>query len=408
MSTIIGNTEFNNSNNNGAVTGEAVFNGDSTNVGIVVGDAYFSDTSTNTGTIDGNAAFYDTAVNSGEVIEAAAFLGEAQNNGEIGQTMTEPEITAQPQTVKKLSGTGNAEFSISGEGAMLNCNWTNGSCGGPYGKYAEYRVITIDDPGQGQSRACDVLCKLENPAGQTTGNLALCIFGVFPSVDFTQNPGNITVDEYTDVTLNLNGTSNDDKVLLTLVNAGNNAIITSGTEISVTNGSYNVQNVVVAAQVPFSANNTSVRVRVSDSFGENYSQPFMLFVNDMTFDPQIIQQPQSVEAYPGQTVSFTIVASDAVDFYKWLLFNANNPPLNLMELSIPAAWSPVGENTSTLTVTIPEGLPLGYYDPNNIGGLCFHCFISHPDSPGDGTGAKIPLMSYPACMTIIEPPQPPE
>jgi hypothetical protein len=412
MSTITGDTEFNNSNNNGIVTGETSFSGDSANTGTIIGDAYFSDSSENNGVVDGNAAFYDGAVNSGEITEAAVFLDGAQNNGEIGEAMTAPQITEQPQTVKKLSGTGNAEFMISGEGAMLNCNWTDSSCGGPYGRYAEYRVITINDPGQGQSRVCDVLCKLENPAGQATGNLALCIFGVFPTVAIVGFPGDITVDKYANIAFSINGTSNDDSVSVALVNASNAAVIGNAAEITDIDGNYSRQNIVVASNIPYSANNTSVKLKVSDSFGVGYSSSFMLFVNDTRFNPQITQQPASVEAYAGQTVSFTVEANDGtpnmgVVTYRWIYTSGDGPglPNGWYDRTIPSSWNPIGENTNTLTVTIPSDAPLGFYDPNNTGGYCFACLVSGDESPDDGTGRKIPIISSNACMTIVEAPE---
>jgi hypothetical protein len=401
MSTITGNAEFNNANNNGTVEGESSFNGTSENTGTVVGDAYFSDTSTNGGTVEGNAAFYDNAVNIGEVTEAAAFLGEAENNGTIGEVMTTPQIIEQPQSVKKLAGAGDATFEITGDGSMLNCNWTQGSCGGPYGKYSEYRIINISDPGQGQARACDVLCKLENPAGEVSGNLAVCIFGVFPTVEFTEYPGDVTLNEYSNLSLSLAGTSNDDKVYISLVDALNDQELYSPVEVSVTNGNFSIYRSVVAENLIKAHNNKQVRCKVSDSFGHNFTQQFMLFVNNIDFHPQIVQHPQNVEALAGQTITFTIQTNPLTPVSDYLWGTATMGTIGV----IPESYNPVGVNTDTLTITLPSDLPLGPLTINVADIVMFSCQIKGPDSPGDGTGFQYFLNSNGAGVTIVAPPE---
>lgn len=399
MSTITGNAEFNNANNNGTVEGESSFNGTSENTGTVVGDAYFSDTSTNGGTVEGNAAFYDNAVNIGEVTEAAAFLGEAENNGAIGEVMTAPQITEQPQPVKKLAGTGDATFEITGDGSMLNCNWTQGSCGGPYGKYSEYRIINVSDTGF--ARTCDVLCKLENPAGEVSGNLAVCIFGVFPTVELTEYPGDTTLNEYANLSLSLAGTSNDDKVYISLVDAGNDQELYSPVEVTVTNGSFNIYRSVVAENLIVAHNNKQVRCKVSDSFGHNFTQQFLLFVNNVDFHPQIIQHPQDVEAVAGQTITFTIQTNPLTPVSDYLWGTATIGTIGV----IPEAYNPVGVNTDTLTITLPNDLPLGPLTVNVADTVLFSCQIKGPDSPGDGTGFQYFLNSNAAGVTIVAPPE---
>lgn len=386
MSEITGNAEFNNSTNNGIITGEVVFTGDAVN----------------NGTVDGNAAFYDNCVNNGEITQEAAFLGEAQNNGDIGATMNAPQIIAHPQSIKKLIGTGAAEFEISADGALMGCGWTAPTCGVFLnGGYAQYRIISIDDPGY--PKTCDVVCKIQNPVGEVNSNLAVCIFGLLPTVNLN-SPGNVIVNEYQNVTLRFTGTSNDDKVYAQLVSGANNdENIAEPVEIIPVNHSFNFASTdfVVATNIQLIHNNKQVRLKIFDSFGYALSEQFLLVVNDIYFHPQIIQHPQSVEAVAGQTITFTIQTNPLTPVSEYLWGTATMGSIGF----IPEEYNPVGINTDTLTITLPNDLPLGPLTVNAMDLVLFSCQIKGPDSPGDGTGAQYFLNSNAAGVTIVAPPE---
>jgi hypothetical protein len=221
MSTIIGDAEFNNSNNNGTVQGETSFNGESGNTGTVVGDAYFSDTSANNGTVDGNAAFYDAAVNSGEVTEAAAFLDEAQNNGEIGALcVSAPVITEHPQNVYTggsgegqimLFSTSSGDFTSSTfsiraeENPWIDVRWSIAmtySYNSTYttsvnGSYNDVKDLYIGSIGGLPSdvREATINCTLANGIGEVNAIPAIFKKGGNPSITQEASYGQITVTE---------------------------------------------------------------------------------------------------------------------------------------------------------------------------------------------------------------------
>ena len=209
MSTITGDAEFNNSNNNGTVAGESSFNGDSVNTGTVSGIAYFSDTSTNSGTVEGNAVFYDTAINTGEVTEAAVFLDEAQNNGEIGVECTAaPVITQHPENVYNgpLDSFVGTSYSVRAEeNPWVDVSWNvlmyfGGNAVMPYsiaGPYAEWKDLVIPYlgglPGDAIKRAT-INCRLSNGVGEVHATEAEYISGGPPALVLPSSFENIEVD----------------------------------------------------------------------------------------------------------------------------------------------------------------------------------------------------------------------
>lgn len=222
MSTIAGNAEFNNSNNNGTVEGEASFDGDSSNAGTVVGVAYFSGPSANNGTVDGNAAFYDDSANNGEVTEAAAFLGNAENNGNTGAIcLSAPIITQQPENVYAGPGVGgnapmlfslnasdfqSAVFSVRAEeNPWVSVNWTLNLTSGynntqavfVSGKYDDVKDLNIATIGGLPEEVwyATVNCNLNNPLGEVNTNEVFFKKGELPTITQEANYGQITVTE---------------------------------------------------------------------------------------------------------------------------------------------------------------------------------------------------------------------
>jgi hypothetical protein len=181
MSTITGEAEFNNSNNNG--------------------------------TVDGNAAFYGDSSNNGEVTEAAAFLDGAENNGEIGALCTvAPVITQHPQTI--VGSANNAVFSIVAEdNPWIHVEWQIFLHSGYYsgntiyhsGLYPDVNSITIANFLGGMPSAdaiwkITVNCKLENPFGAVHANEAYLLTGpaaqlTAPPSEFNSNVVNVNEGE---------------------------------------------------------------------------------------------------------------------------------------------------------------------------------------------------------------------
>lgn len=305
MSTITGNTEFNNANNNGTVEGETSFNGDSTNTGNIVGDAYFSDTSTNSGTVEGNAAFYDTASNGGEVTGAAAFLDEAQNNGEIGAAcVSAPVITQQPESVYAGPGGQNnapmlfslnasnfesASFSVRAEeNPWVSVNWTlnvthgynNSQAFFVSGKYEEVKDLNISNIGGLPSDIwySRVNCNLNNPLGEVNTNEVFFKKGNLPTITQEANYGQITVTEGDELVFPFNAFSWADNATVGISN-GNmmvDPVVVEGEFNTVFDSdSLNGGRKIVMGQLnlgrPASLedNNTRWWFRISDVFGSN-------------------------------------------------------------------------------------------------------------------------------------------
>ena len=90
-STIFGDAELQNSQNNGVITGNVSFNLDSTNntSGLVNGNAVFNASSNNYGTVQGNAEFYEQSENNfGATVQGnAAFYGNSNNGGQVTSSM---------------------------------------------------------------------------------------------------------------------------------------------------------------------------------------------------------------------------------------------------------------------------------------------------------------------------------
>ena len=206
MSTITGNTEFNDCNNNGTVVGQAVFTGDSTNNGV----------------IEGNAAFYDTAINSGEIVGAAAFLDDSQNNGDIGsECNTAPVIVQQPESVyagpgglsnaPMLFSVSTSDFTTAGfsiiaeENPWINVGWTIAATYGynqvstffVSGSYEDKKDLNIGSIGglPGEIYYATINCKLDNPIGEVQANEVFFIKGDLPSITQESNQGIINLTE---------------------------------------------------------------------------------------------------------------------------------------------------------------------------------------------------------------------
>jgi hypothetical protein len=127
----------------------------------------------------------------------------------------------------------------------------------------------------------------------------------------------------------------------------------------------------------------------------------MLFINNIDFHPQIVQHPQNVEALAGQTITFTIQTNPLTPVSEYLWGTFTNGIIGV----IPESYNPVGVNTDTLTITLPDDLPLGPLTVNVTDPVLFSCQIKGPDSPGDGTGLQFFLNSSTAGVTIVAPPE---
>jgi hypothetical protein len=424
MSTITGNAEFNNANNNGTVEGESSFNGSSENTGTIVGDAYFSDTSANNGTVDGNAGFYDTAVNNGEVTDAAAFLDGAQNNGEIGvECTTAPVLVQHPQTI--AGSANNAVFSIVAEdnpwvhvewGIFLHSGYYSGNTIYHSGLYPDVNSITIANflggmPNADQIWKITVNCKLENPFGVVHANEAYLLTG--PAAQLTAPPS-----EFNSSVVNVN--EGEPLIFIFSANSAANKVVvgaTRGSQMvdpivfeSEFDTSFDVDSLTGRRKIPVGYLNgrPATRLdsgqwwlRITDMIGGSMSESFITVnVTNVDAHPQITQHPQNVEASGGQTITFTIQTNPLtpVTEYLWGTFIMGNTGV------IPEIYNPIGINTDTLTITLPNDLPLGplMLDPDP---LAFSCQIKGPRSPAGEAGTQAFLNSNAAGVTIVAPPE---
>jgi hypothetical protein len=378
MSTITGDAEFNNSNNNGTVAGESSFNGDSVNAGTVSGVAYFSDTSTNSGTIEGNAVFYDTAVNTGEVTEAAVFLDEAQNNGEIGVECTAaPVITQHPENVyngPSGSFVGTSYSVRAEENPWVDVSWNvlmnfGGNAGMSYsiaGPYAEWKDLTIPYMGglPGEARRATINCRLSNGVGEVHATEAEYISGDPPALVLPPDSGNVDADT-------VNVTEGEPLIFVFSATSAAYTVTVGATRGSITsdpiafegefNTTFDVDSLVGRRKIALAylnagrlatrEDNGVWRLKITDPIGSTLS-PYDITVNVTNVDvaPTITTQPVSASGYNGEYVTFTVEADDNVPgdsilSYQWKTSSNQN-----LE----------GQTLPSLTIHIPTGLQGGH------------------------------------------------
>jgi hypothetical protein len=353
MSTITGDTVFNDSNNNGTVNGTATFTGDGSN----------------TGTVDGNAAFYDNSANIGEVTEAAAFLDEAQNNGEIGaECAAAPVITQHPQSiyVGNLGNIADATFSIAAEeNPWIDIEWSIFLRHGYYSgsqlyvgdRYPTRNTIAIGTMLGGQPSdiwGATINCKLQNPFGEVHATEAKWIRGEPPALVLPPDFDNIVVHivnitEGEPLIFVFRATSAADAVTVgaTRGNLINDPIAFEGEF----NTAFDVDSLVGRRKINLAYLNAGRaatredhgvwRLKITDPIGATLS-PYEITVNVTNVDvaPTITNQPVSTSGYDGETVTFTVEADDNVSgnnilSYQWQTSSGQNlegqtlPSLNI-------------------------------------------------------------------------------
>jgi len=401
MSTISGQAEFNDSDNNGTVNGAAVFTGDSSNTGTVDGNATFTDNSQNNGTVDGNAAFYDNTVNNGEITEMGAFAESAQNNGDVSTLVTEPPSIA-TQPIGLCATGGNVTLTASASGYFVNHKWVVDNVereeneGG--GVAADGTSATLNlSINQGQQYKTNVKCRFYNPIGSVDTAVAVVNVGtpaIVQDPHVAVGPGQETYNRLDTLKVSVEGFSYADKVYLqfqvnsgpyeAFVNYGNiSELATSGSATT------NFSGLLDSGITLLGATFTRARVRVYDCFGNgNITNSWWTYFNELNIDPPtIIVQPISGSAYAGEYVTFTVEADDNLP-------GENN--------SLMYQWkfgqTPIaGATGSTLNIQIPFGASEG-----SSMGAEYTCIITSPYN-------AYPTITTPVTATSLgQRPPPPE
>jgi hypothetical protein len=373
MSTITGEAEFNNSNNNGSIDGTATFNGDSQNSGEIEGTAIFNDSAENNGTVE-NGVFYDNASNNGEVVDFAVFLDGAQNNGTAGTVVTEPPaITQQPVSVCVNSGIGgNVLFTAAASGDLVNHKWVvdgvdreeNEGRGVAYSGNSAELNLSIN---YGQAYQANVKCRFYNPIGSVETDAVVANVGPLPTVfdpHVAVGPGQETYNEFSTIKVFVEGISYASKVYLQFqvdYNINGNAYVDYGDILELTTTGYppqgsttpNFSGLLDSGVILINPQPLRVRVKVSDCIGADETLSWMAYFNDVPIDPPTItMQPVSGSAYAGDYVTFTVEADDNFSgenslTYQW---KRGETPIegatsNIVNIQIPlgtSAGSPVG------------------------------------------------------------------
>lgn len=384
MSTITGDTEFNNANNNGSIDGTATFNGTSQNSGEVEGSAIFNDSAENNGTVE-NGVFYDSSSNNGEVIDFAVFLDGAQNNGTAGTVVTEPPaITQQPASVCVNSGNGGVVlFTAAASGDLVNHKWVvdgvdreeNEGGGAAYSGNSAELNLSIN---AGQTYQTNVKCRFYNPIGSVETNVVVASVGSVATVFDPPVVGGAgqQYTAFSSLQVFVEGVSYAEKVYLQFqvdYSGNGNAYVDYGDILEITTSGYPAPgssasnfSALLDSGVMLLSSGISwrSRVKVYDCFGAgNTTGSWAVTTTAGSLTPTITLQPVSGSAYTGENVTFTVEAEDNFPgsnsvTYQWWIENST---------------SIVGATTNTLNVEIPLGLQEG-----ESTGVSYVCKILSP------------------------------
>lgn len=414
MSTITGEAEFNNANNNGSIDGTATFNGTSQNSGEVEGSAIFNDSAENNGTVE-NGVFYDNSSNNGEVVDFAVFLDGAQNNGTAGTIVTEPPaITQQPVSVCVNSGNGGGVlFTAAASGDLVNHKWVvdgvdreeNEGRGVAYSGNSAELNLSIN---AGQTYQTNVKCRFYNPVGSVETNVVVASVGPVATVfdpPVAVGAGQQTYARFSTLQVFVEGVSYAEKVYLQFqVDSSGigNAYVDFGDILEITTAGYpapgsstpNFSGLLDSGSMLLSPDITwRARVKVHDCFGAgNTTGSWFVYTTAGSLTPTITLQPVSGSAYTGENVTFSVEAEDNFP-------GSNSVTYQWMQNSTNIA----GATTNTLNVEIPLGLQEG-----ESTGVSYTCQISSPYYLITAQTPEIFTTSVTATSLGDRPPSPPE